>query len=352
MIMDINREINRFEYENQSTVLKSFPQIVFVETTRNCNLKCTMCERAKKYGSYYSRELDMDIRTLLRVSETLFDKAEIIDFHGNGEFLCFPFFFEAIDLALKHNCKIRTVTNLCTTNRRKIKALASSIDYLCVSLDSPNKKTYESLRIGGDFDVVIDNLRYLVQSGRNDVIVMMTIAYDNLYELNDMIKFISSLGLKKLYVWQRFLPKFDENNIIHHLEESKRYFSRVVNNSAELGVELRMLSWPKHNSLCKDSLPCLKPWMSVHINYDGTIGMCDFNETPLAFDGLSIIDSDFDAIWNSSQYTELRHRHIAKEQIEFCSELCIGKRFVDFEELIYPQKGEDIISGERILDVL
>lgn len=350
--MNNNSMLNSIEYEKRVINLESYPKIVFVETTRNCNLNCPMCERATKYGNTYSSSLNMDLKTLLRISDVFFERANIIDFHGNGEFLCYPYFSEAIKLATDHNCRIRTVTNLCTSNARKIEILASNVDILCVSMDSPHKETYESLRLGGKIELVINNLQYLVKMGRNDVIIMMTIARDNLYELHDMLKFVSSLGLNKLYIWQRFLEKEDPNNIIHYLSEAKEVIIEATKKAKTLGVELRMLSWPEHREYNSNYCPCIKPWMSIHINYDSTIGMCDFNETPSIFNGLNINDQDFDRIWNSVQYIELRRKHILQEHVDFCSDVCIGKRFIDFEELIYPPKYQEIISGDKIANVL
>ena len=92
--------------------------------------------------------------------------------------------------------------------------------------------------------------------------------------------------------------------------------------------------------------------MSIHINYDGEVGICDFNETPDDFKGLNINEQSFLKIWNSKKYIELRKRHVSKEYIKFCSDFCIGKRFVDFEEILYLPKKQEIVSGEKILSIL
>lgn len=350
-LINTNKNIN--EYENKHITLDSYPQIVFIETTRNCNLKCPMCERAQKYGNKNDKSLNMDLDLLKKIENELFQYAEIIDYHGNGEFLCYPYFHEALKLARQHNCRIRTVTNLMTRDKARLDALLKDDVILCISIDSPYKTQYEKLRYGASFDLLCENLEYIKNSKKKDITVMMTLAKDNIHSLKDMMFFLKKYGIKKLCIWNRYLNIDDQNNINYHIDAANAQISNAFKEAKELGIEIRLLAWPCFDEQKYTGLSlCVKPWMSIHINYDGSIGMCDFNETPDIFRNLNITKIPFNEIWNSKEYQKLRKAFLLDENIEFCSEFCIGKRFIDFEDILYPKSSKFIVgsnSNENII---
>lgn len=341
-----NKQKNIMEYEKNKTELESFPQIVFIETTRNCNLKCSMCERARIYGNTQQDNLNMSRQVLHKIAKELFPHSEYVDFHGNGEFLCYPYFHEAMELARKYGCKIRTVTNLMTSDKSKLLSLSKDDVLLCVSIDSPYKEQFEKIRLGASFEKLCENLKYLSNLGKSDIAVMMTLAFDNITSLTEMLKLLNKFNINKLFIWNRYLNLDDSNNIIHHLEMANKEIQKAFELATAYGIEIRLLTWPKYNDEYYCGLKyCIKPWMSVHINYDGSIGMCDFNETPKMFSELNVSKSKFTSIWNSKEYIKLRTSFLENKHIDFCSDCCINKRFIDFEDILYPSTKRFIVNN-------
>jgi MoaA/NifB/PqqE/SkfB family radical SAM enzyme len=86
-------------------------------------------------------------------------------------------------------------TNLTSFSKRRLKAVADAgLDLMIVSVDGATAETYESIRINGDFEKLMANLRYLnTLPNRPRIRINMTVQYKNRHEAGMMDEVLGDL---------------------------------------------------------------------------------------------------------------------------------------------------------------
>lgn len=124
------------------------------EITNACNLKCLMCPRNKM-----RRQVEhMDRGTFEKIVAGNRPHLEFVSLNGYGDPLLHPDLFEYLEICREHGVKTGISTN-CTTLDEKMarKLLAGPPDQLILALDSVVKESYKRIRVGADFDNVLQN---------------------------------------------------------------------------------------------------------------------------------------------------------------------------------------------------
>lgn len=124
---------------------------------KNCNLRCTMCTMTDH--TYNERESKLHFKMLDYFKYKNLNK---IIYTSLGE----PFLFKDIIFDFLENSNIKKheiITNARLLTEEDIKLLANYKDKLiiAVSMDGISKETYESIRIGSDFNIVLNNVLLL-----------------------------------------------------------------------------------------------------------------------------------------------------------------------------------------------
>src|ERR1051325_10964468 len=102
-----NAVLNHQEFLARKLTLASYPTMVFLELTQNCNLSCLMCRSSRGYDT----SLDLAESVFDRVATTLFPYASLIGLNGWGESTILKNFPRRLRTALDSGARIRMVTN-------------------------------------------------------------------------------------------------------------------------------------------------------------------------------------------------------------------------------------------------
>jgi MoaA/NifB/PqqE/SkfB family radical SAM enzyme len=148
---------------------RKYPVIMEFETSNSCNLECIMC--SSKFSSSIQRENDTtfelknpyDTEFIFQLEEFI-PHLTIAKFLGGEPFLI-PLYYKIWEKIIEINpkCLMRIQTNATVLNNN-IKELLSRGNFrIGVSLESFNKNTYETIRKKGDFDKVMENIKYFIQ---------------------------------------------------------------------------------------------------------------------------------------------------------------------------------------------
>jgi MoaA/NifB/PqqE/SkfB family radical SAM enzyme len=152
-----NREMGKRVGEVRARPLK-----LTFEPTNVCQLHCPLCptglrimERSGKHASS-----EMFGRLLREVGDYVF----FIDFYNWGEPLLNPRLEELLELAHERNISTTISTNfsLKVSDDRLAKLIRSGLNHVIVSLDGASAESYTNYRRGGDFDLVMENVRRLI----------------------------------------------------------------------------------------------------------------------------------------------------------------------------------------------
>ncbi|MCZ2393075.1 MAG: radical SAM protein [Chitinophagales bacterium] len=146
-----------------------FPSSIEFELDNKCNLACVMCSEdfssviannkgLKKYETPYNEEFIEQLIPFLK-------HLKQAKFYG-GEPFMIKVYYQIWSLLsdLNPNCEIDIQTNATIYNQRVQELLEKNKNInLSVSIDSLQKENYESIRVGADFDVVMENTKVFHQ---------------------------------------------------------------------------------------------------------------------------------------------------------------------------------------------
>jgi MoaA/NifB/PqqE/SkfB family radical SAM enzyme len=198
------------------------PKWISINIDESCNLRCPSC-RSSLINFTKGSEFDRKIRMANHISEMLsnYDKHCLINMSGNGD----PFaslVYRPLILNTEPNTKheYRMMTNglLLKKLLHKTKILPSIKEYN-ISVDAGNRSTYERVRLGGTWDVLVDNLRWLKQNVNKKITLNFVLQNDNWTSLRDFQQLLEELDiwgwitrLEDWGTWQG--PKFKINNVL------------------------------------------------------------------------------------------------------------------------------------------
>lgn len=289
----VRRIVSWFRRQEEGRPFEAFQ----IEVTSRCNLRCVMCPVTVLADRWPA--LDLPWETFQRVARA-FGKTKWIYLQGWGEPLLHPRIFDMIALAKDAGCQVGFTTNgtrltLGTGER----LLDLGLDLLAVSVAGATAETHEAIRVGCNFQKLLENLRrFLVlraerKSHRPKVEIFFLMTKTNLAELPQAVELAAALGADELVATNLdyvITPQLDELKAFGyssvtpaHQEAMEK--ARVVAQQAGLGFRPYPLE-PRELAVCE-----LNPLKILFIAADGWVSPCTYTglagqpEIPRVFDG-------------------------------------------------------------------
>ena len=210
-----------YHFQHRHVALISRPVQLQVDPTNACHLHCPSCLHTA--NTAWASRFDWPSATL-RVGE--FDEfcnefgpfATSIALFRDGEPLLHRRFPEFVRLAKSH--LLYTVTSTSLSMRLDAESLvASGLDRLVAAIDGASAATYSRYRRGGDFGLVIDNLRAIVrarkaQSSLKPWLVWQFLAFEhNAHEVEVAARLAREIGIDQLVVAKPYSVEHDDPTI-------------------------------------------------------------------------------------------------------------------------------------------
>lgn len=151
----------RREFE-KNIVIKNYPYSVSVESTAYCNLRCKMCANS----TMKRKKGHMDMGVFKNIVDQVVAHFPQSNFwmNGYGEPLLHPRFIEMAEYASRRGLKTFVNTNAMLLDDEKADSiLRTGIYGIVVSIDGFSKEVYESVRCGGDRDIVYYNVLNILE---------------------------------------------------------------------------------------------------------------------------------------------------------------------------------------------
>jgi len=177
--------------------------------TNLCNLRCKHC-----YQDDFSKKSDLDWQGLKRISDNLlatleeWDKTACIHLTG-GEPLLKPELFNLLDDLDQRSTveELGIITNGLLIDQEMVKRLSrfSKLRKIKISLDGGTAETNDTIRQKGAFEKVMQNLPLLKETGRFEILFMITIMKSNFRSLPSLFRLCQDLGVYGLII-ERFIP--------------------------------------------------------------------------------------------------------------------------------------------------
>jgi MoaA/NifB/PqqE/SkfB family radical SAM enzyme len=156
----------RRDYRGRRTHVSGRPYAIRVDPITACNLRCPLCPTGA--GETDRRREVMSPELFARVLDDFGQHALIVHFWIWGEPLLNARLAELVRLARQRGIATEVSTHLSVRlSEAQIDALITAgLSWLIVSADAATADTYSQYRRGGDFDLVVGNLRRIVERRR------------------------------------------------------------------------------------------------------------------------------------------------------------------------------------------
>ena len=279
---------NMWENNPKENIVESFPIHLDIESTTACNMKCIMCPRTDMLldGTFWKIEnFNFEIYKKIIDEGTKNKKLKSIKLQYLGEPLINKKLHKMIKYAKdKGVIDVMFNTNATLLNRKRaIEIINSGVDKIYFSFDSPYREKYNKIRVDGDYDQVLNNIRNFMALKK---------------ELN------VSKPLTKV---QMVLMKDNESE----WEDFKKLFEPIVD-TVGYGVYLdhgtsnkieQSKNKKKHKPFCCPSL-----WQRMYVHTDGIVTPCCLDSKRKLVMG-NIRKNSLTEIWNNKKYQEMRKLH-------------------------------------------
>jgi radical SAM protein with 4Fe4S-binding SPASM domain len=317
-----------------------YPELVFVEPTTQCNLKCLHCGRT--YWKERDQHRDIDFDLFRRTADELGRLGvQWMTIQGLGEPLLHPRIFDMIEHAQSRGIKTRFNTNFTVMSEEIAERLVTSHHSLImVSIESIEAELFADIRRRGDLQTVLDNMRLLFETkqkhGSDDpfIEVNAVLLKSTLHMVESMVEHMRDLGVGALY-----FSGFNTDGIP---EKAKlRNGTRLRDNSLSdltpaevdaLVARIRALSTPEMPiSIGGDlggrdsaTIPktgvrtCRELWENPYIDSRGWVTPCCLLPDGELYKMGDLAEQSFEEIWHGEAYEELRRQHLTGAPPDVC----------------------------------
>jgi sulfatase maturation enzyme AslB (radical SAM superfamily) len=224
-----NALLNSTEILLEKTELQSYPKSLLIDPTGKCNFACIMCDK-KSTGHEISESQKEEIKELL-------EYASFVVWAGGEPFL-YPHIMELLQAAYEAGTEQIIFTNGSLLTEKIIENLALWNVKLAVSIDAPDKETYEKIRRGGKFEVLIKTLE-LIKKYKNthpDFITELhfVIQKENYKLLEQTLDFAAKYNFTKVVFTPNYIKTDD--TLTEYLKSGN---AALYQKAHKLGVELQ-----------------------------------------------------------------------------------------------------------------
>lgn len=318
-----------------------FPEKIFFGLTSRCELRCIMCHHSLPGRSPVTELSDL---VWGRMKEAIGAATEIV-VSGSGDPCMHPRFAEMMnEVGALRRPQVILHTSMNFWGKNHADAVVRNVHELYMSIDAVCSETYEKIRVRGDFEKVVANIRKVV-ARRKELGISpkdMSISWGilpmalNLEEVARAPQLAAELGVDEILLQPLFeidridqsalhpslLPRLREvleetrencerygiryHNTIQHVECSAQPVAEPQWAAGELpgvneGASQEMFAWQQPTE-CPNVLECADAFRQIMIYADGTVHACGDRFNPMG----NLNEATFAEIWNGERFTTFR----------------------------------------------
>ena len=291
------------------------PYFISIEVSNYCNLHCPECPVGIKKTQKIDRttfNLDLYKKIIDELSPKLFHA--ILYFQGeptlNNQFAEF--------IHYAHASKIYTSTSTngqFLTEKTAKEIVLSGLDKLIISVDGTTQETYQSYRIGGDFQKVLNGIedvvrwKNLLKTETPLLEIQFLVLKTNEHQMKEMRQLAKKLKVDRISFKTAQLYDFENGN---NLMPTKSKYSRYRKNKTG-----------KYEIKNRQANRCWRMWSGAVVNVHGDVLPCCFDKgSEFAFGNL--YKSSFYDCWHNEKASDFRAKILQnRKQFEICRN-CTG----------------------------
>lgn len=340
------------------------PQVVSLEVTHHCNLRCSFCESHGSLQalpitarrSYEGGRRTMDLETIRRIAgEFARIGVDLVELSGKGDPIAHPRLADIVRILRGAGLRCSLVTNGTLATPDLVRGIVDSgVERLNVSLNSGTREVYAKVNGKDLWDRAIRFLSDVLDRRRAErrdrpwVRISQVVCRDNADSFDDMVRICCDLRVDET-VWYVMGELPETTGLQITGEQAAAILERIpewIDRFEEAGVRtdlakfaselpLRAHSSGTQENPLQKKLPCYEGWMFCVIAPDGAVVPCCYCEEEVLG---NVFDEPFDRIWWNARYRDLRRRMlempktgrwICKECFTSCNRAVENKRIHD-----------------------
>jgi len=297
--------------------MHGLPISISFEPTTSCNLRCPECPSGLRS---FTRPTGMLQQPLFQnVIDQLAPTLSYLTFYFQGEPYLHPQFLEMVQYASRKNIYTATSTNAHYLKDESARlTVESGLDRLIISIDGTTQDTYQSYRVGGSLEKVMEGARNIIawkkklKSKTPHVMFQFLVVKPNEHQIPEVYTLAKQIGVDQVVLKTAQIYDYASgSDLIPEQDQYSRY--RKMNDG----------SYTIKNSLDNH---CWKMWHSCVITWDGKIVPCCFDKDAHHVLG-DLTKNSFKDVWNGEAYHTFRASLLrSRSEIEICKNCTEGTK--------------------------
>lgn len=287
------------------------------EPTTHCNLRCPECPSGLRSFTRPTGMAQMDL--FRKVVDELHPDLVYLLLYFQGEPYLNPDFLDMAAYATGKGIFTATSTNAhYLTDEKARLTVESGISEVIISLDGVTQEAYESYRVGGKLEKVLDGIQRLVswrqklRSLTPHIVIQFLVVRPNEAQIPEVLALGKKLGVDKVALKTAQIYDFEQGS---ELIPTQDRYSRYAKGPDGL--------YHIKNSLENQ---CWKLWQGAEITWDGKVLPCCFDKDAQYVMG-DLHTTSFRDIWHSAPYDAFRNQLLGgRQQIEMCRNCSEGTK--------------------------
>ena len=274
----------RYEIYPQVNKVDNYPPYLQIEPTSICNYRCVFCYQTDNKFNKRSTGFmgHMKLETFKEIIDQAYGNVEFISLASRGEPLLCPEFKDMLNYTRDKFFNLKINTNASLLDEKMAHAiLESGVKTLVFSADAASKKLYDKLRVNGDLNKILKN-----------------------------IKKYQDIKLKK-YPDSKIITRVSgvKVNTDQNLDEMEKFWGSLVDQVAFVDY----VPWENVyiSESSKVNTPCSDLWRRMFVWWDGKVNPCDVDYKSELSVG-NIFNNNISELWKSKEYNSLRKKHLSK----------------------------------------
>jgi radical SAM protein with 4Fe4S-binding SPASM domain len=320
------------------------PLSIAIEPTTSCNLRCPECPSGLRS---FSRPTGMLEESFFRKAiDELYKDIFYLTFYFQGEPYLNPKFLEMVKCASGKNIYTSTSTNAHYLDVANAKAtVESGLDRLIISIDGATQESYQSYRIGGELQKVIDGTKNILKwkkklrSKTPYVIFQFVVFRQNENEVEEIKKLGKQLGVDEVKIKTAQIYDYAQGN--ERIPMNEQYSRYVQTPEGTFEVKSNAVSpfprFPDSNvkkgkgrkgegGSGRELTSCWRMWNSCVITWDGKVVPCCFDKDAKHQLG-NLQEKTFKEIWQNGSYKKFRTSLLkSRKEIDICRNCSEGAK--------------------------
>ena len=296
---------------------RGMPLSISIEPTTSCNLRCPECPSGLRA---FTRPTGMLKGALFEsVIDQLASTLSYLIFYFQGEPYLHPDFLNMVKYASLKNIYTATSTNghyLDDDAARQ--TILSGLDRLIISIDGTSQETYESYRMGGKLEKVIEGTKNIMRwkkqlnSPTPHVIFQFLVVKQNEHQVGEVQRLAKDLGVSEVALKTAQIYDYRQgSDLIPSIDRYSRYRK---NADGSYSIKNQLLDH------------CWKMWHSCVITWDGKVIPCCFDKDAHFVLG-DMAENTFEEIWRGQKYGDFRASLLrSRSEIEMCKNCTEGTK--------------------------